>query len=463
MFKLMNRKLSVGIRLTIVAGIFILSSAVSTVLLARYGLTNIDFSKKERSGTEYNAAIWQTLQNGRSAVPGHERFDRQFGSASSYDAFANAENGAARAKAAANLIVSVADGSNLTLDPDLDSYYAMDASTVKLPNLLNMSYALSDAMDLPATDADRRIKIAMALDRFETAVNAALNSLDTCMKSNAAGLTGKALQTHRAALADAAAALASAAHRELNGEANPYRTVSAAFPSVLSRTWTATNTEQARIIDLRVSNLIRGLIFNVAIVAVLILVSLSLTLAVIIGLSRRFRGLDDAMSRLNKGDKTVEIPFLDDSNETGRIAETLSLLKQGLIEREEAAKQRHLERLAAEQAQKKAEAEAQAKSEALVVDTFGSGLKALADYDLAYRLNAELPAAYKVLQENFNHAIAVFERKQTESEEAVRQREAEQIAAHLAQQRAAEEAQAKAMALVVSSFGEGLNALANRT
>jgi methyl-accepting chemotaxis protein len=462
MFKLMNRRLSVGTRLSIVAALFILSSVVSAALLAKYGLTNIDFSRKERLGTEYNLRVWQALQRGAAAIDGHDSYDGAFASASAYDAFAKAQGWNDRVSAAATLIVAVADGSNLTLDPDLDSYYAMDASTVKLPNLLKMSLALSDALASDQTDPDRRIKIAMALDRFETAAAASLSSLDTSMKSNAPGLTQAALGKPRAALAVAAEAMAKAAHSELNGVPNDFAAASTAFPAVLSTAWLATNDELARIIDVRVGGLVDGLIVSVLIVAVLILISLAFTLAIKVGLSRRFRGLDETMVRLNRGDKSVVIPFLEDANETGRIAETLAHMKRDNIEREEAAKQRHLDRAAAAEARAKAEAEAQAKSEALVVGTFGEGLKALADYNLSFRLDGELPVAYRVLQDNFNHAIAVFERKQIECDQAARQREADRIAAVEAQAKAAEDAQARALSLVVSSFGEGLNALANR-
>lgn len=461
MFKLMNRTLSVGTRLAIVACFFIVSSAVSAALLAKYGLTNIDFSKKERLGTAYNQQIWQALQRGAKTIPGHGDYDAVFSSAAAYDAFAKAPP-SDRIATAANLIVAVADGSNLTLDPDLDSYYAMDASTVKLPNLLAMSQALREAMATGADDPDRRIKIAMALDRFETAANATLSSLDTCMKSNASGQSKLALQGPRAALAAAADALTVAAHSELNGQPNRFADAAAGFPGVLDKGWVATNAELERLLDRRIEGMVEGLIVNILIVVAIVLLALALTLAVTVGLSRRFRDLDAAMSRLNKGDKSVEIPYLDDVNETGRIAETLANLKKGLIEREEAAQQRRQERQAAEEARRAAEAEAQAKSEALVVSTFGTALKALADDDLAFRLDADLPAAYRVLQENFNHAIAAFERNKAEREEAARQREAERIAAAEAQNRAAEEAQNRAMALVVASFGEGLNALANR-
>ena len=56
--------------------------------------------------------------------------------ATATDALLKALAGAHRvaaAQAASDLIGKAADGSNLTLDPDLDSFYTQDALTVKVP------------------------------------------------------------------------------------------------------------------------------------------------------------------------------------------------------------------------------------------------------------------------------------------------------------------------------------------
>src|SRR5687767_11582576 len=62
------------------------------------------------------------------------------------------------------LIADTADVSNLTLDPDLDSFYLMDAVTVKIPTMLD-TIGLAD--DLDAVDATaRRDEIAVANGRL---------------------------------------------------------------------------------------------------------------------------------------------------------------------------------------------------------------------------------------------------------------------------------------------------------
>jgi methyl-accepting chemotaxis protein len=388
MFGFINGRLSIGLRLTLVASLFIASAAVSAVIQFQRGSENSDFSKKELLGTQYNAQIWTALQSGDlGALADHAPSDALFSSSDAFAAFAKTTAWSDRVAAAAALIVAVADGSNLTLDPDLDSYYAMDAATVKLPNLLAKSLDLNKAMATSATAPDRRITIAMALDRFRTAADAAYSSMDASMKDNAAGITKTALAPHRAALQAATDAMIAAAQSTLDGKMADYGKASGAFPAILDGGWRATNSELARIIDVRVTKLTNQLTTDIAIVVALVLLSGLLTLIVTLGLSRRFHGLDAAMARLNAGDKSVEVPFLDDTNETGRIAATLQQLKISMIEREAA------------------EERAQTQSISLVVSSFGKALHALSERDLSERISCELPAGYHGLQSDFNAAL----------------------------------------------------------
>ncbi|MBK8545804.1 MAG: HAMP domain-containing protein [Caulobacteraceae bacterium] len=48
------------------------------------------------------------------------------------------------------------------------------------------------------------------------------------------------------------------------------------------------------------------------------------------GLSVRFTSLGEAMDRLREGDFQASIPFTDDKNETGKIADTLRVLRDGI-------------------------------------------------------------------------------------------------------------------------------------
>ena len=160
-------------RKMLVAGLFF---CIPIALLAYFLVTNIreevEFAAKERSGVRYIAPLRDMLshllENRRAALlrgtapaaPGQvlaelDRVEARLGSTLATGeplralktrlAEVNGKAGAtARQRFEAhtalvgdllNLIVLVADNSNLTLDPDIDSYYLMDTLTTKLPPL----------------------------------------------------------------------------------------------------------------------------------------------------------------------------------------------------------------------------------------------------------------------------------------------------------------------------------------
>ena len=142
--------------------------------------TNIGFSAKERLGIEYNREIFPVLdlaqQARRDAVSGavpadlkgrlqaaqaklaevERRLGAELGTskahAAAQAAAAEAERNADAAKAfdaytayidaVTSLLFVATDGSNLTLDPDIDSYFVMDAALFRIPDLAETSAKL---------------------------------------------------------------------------------------------------------------------------------------------------------------------------------------------------------------------------------------------------------------------------------------------------------------------------------
>jgi methyl-accepting chemotaxis protein len=89
------------------------------------------------------------------------------------------------------LIAKTADASALTLDPDLDSYYVMDAVTARLPALAHELAAMGAALGAPA---DKRGALHMVqAARAAPLIEALGSDLDTAFKANADGETRKAL------------------------------------------------------------------------------------------------------------------------------------------------------------------------------------------------------------------------------------------------------------------------------
>jgi methyl-accepting chemotaxis protein len=160
------------------AGLISATVAVPLAVLATffYGnlATQIEFSSKERLGVEYSLALAPLLDLGqrwRAGTPDASAVDAAASRVSGLEqrigvdlgttklhaewrtaldqlkaATGDQANAAADGfiKATSALLLQATDGSNLTLDPDIDSYYLMDGSLFRLPDLIDQAAALRD-------------------------------------------------------------------------------------------------------------------------------------------------------------------------------------------------------------------------------------------------------------------------------------------------------------------------------
>ncbi|MEZ5994115.1 MAG: PAS domain S-box protein, partial [Hyphomonadaceae bacterium] len=323
-----NSKMSIGTRLALVSGVFVASSAVVTSLLVGSAMSQIDFSKKEEAGAEYLTGAWSAMRNGGAV---DQASAEEFGAGAAASAFAAARTDAERVTAGLSLIAAVADGSNLTLDPDLDSFYAMDAATVKIPALLSAGLELENVVG--STGPDRDVMLNIASDRLQSAADAAASSLEASISNNSSGETRQALAGAVSALRSAATDLIAAAHAA--GPGGNLDAAQAAFANSADTAWRDTAAELARLLDVRIANKQSELTMQLALVALFLAVAGALAFLVSKGLVGRFRSLTETMDRLREGDFKVEVPYTDDSHETGKIANTLEVLRDGMAKRVE--------------------------------------------------------------------------------------------------------------------------------
>jgi methyl-accepting chemotaxis protein len=98
---------------------------------------------------------------------------------------------------AAALIVKAGDTSNLILDPDLDSFYVMDALVTKVPGMLTGLADASDQAVLAEVDKahalDHRIDLALTQGAFMSATTAGTAGLETSYEKTADGALEKDL------------------------------------------------------------------------------------------------------------------------------------------------------------------------------------------------------------------------------------------------------------------------------
>jgi len=162
--------------------------------------SNIDFAKKEITGVRYIAevrGVQDAVVRGAGMAGLIERIqanetargaDLKTAAAATalLKALAGTDRGEA-AQAAADLIGKSADGSNLTLDPDLDSFYTQDALTVKLPTAVAGVAALTSAVARTAGHAVSvadQVTIGVQVGALRPTLDSLASDIDSAVQGN---------------------------------------------------------------------------------------------------------------------------------------------------------------------------------------------------------------------------------------------------------------------------------------
>ena len=397
MIRFINSKLSIPARLWLMVTLSAVPDVLLTALFIKQSMLDISFAQKEDDGCAYISKLWRpfidTAQAGKLDEPlaVDAEADVKFSATDASKAYVASTTIADRLDTGKALIGAVADGSNLTLDPDLDSYYAMDAATVRLPGLAVAAVALGKAATEPP-GSKRLIDIAFAVKSLEISSGDADSSLSASMKDNAAGLTRKALDENTQSLRTAASALAARGHKLLDGE--KVDDLAVAQSDVLKHvdsTWGVTNTELERLLEVRISGFYQKLTNSLIFAGVSLIISYTMSKIISAGLSRRMRRLVAAMDQLASNDVTTEIPYLTDKHETGAIARTLILFKQNVEARAALQDEKEL-----------------AQQQAAVVRTVAAGLEKLANGDLTAELSTPFPPDLEPIRVDFNATVVTL-------------------------------------------------------
>ncbi|ANP45681.1 methyl-accepting chemotaxis protein [Candidatus Viadribacter manganicus] len=404
MLKKLNSHLSIGARLSIMSALFVAATGVGVAALTTTALHQINFSEKERDGARYLEEIFAAWRSG-NVNPANAALNERFGAADEYNAFAGAEGELERDQAALALMAAVADGSNLTLDPELASYNLQDAISVRIPRMI-VEEGLVDAAVEASGDPERPYQLYHALAGLEAVSNDAAAALGRAIEADEAGVISAALARAQDELRRAGLEMVAEERSAIRGSTSiASSSTEENFPRVTGEVWTAAAADLDALLARRIDGLWLQLWMQLALVGLTMSAAGAIAYMVSTGLGRRFRDLGVAMDELNSGNDDAVIPYTSDLHETGKVAATLAKFKEGLLQRKRDAEQRERDKTQADAARIEATQAAQREAEALVVDTFGEALARLSNGDLTFRLSGEVPGAYRKLQTDFNDAI----------------------------------------------------------
>ncbi|PIC01614.1 methyl-accepting chemotaxis protein [Caulobacter sp. X] len=117
------------------------------------------------------------------------------------------------------------------------------------------------------------------------------------------------------------------------------------------------------------------------------------------------------MEVLANGSVDVEVKGAERKDEVGAMARSVQVFKDNAValRTAEAAQARANSEAEAERRRNQEMAEAAAKEQAQVMEIIAAGLNRLAEGDLTYRLDQDIPESYKRLQTDFNGAVTQLE------------------------------------------------------
>ena len=329
----LNQKLSVSQRLGIMSVMATLP--VLTLLNLYWGSEQkqIDFAQKERWGIEYLQGVWPVFAAQASGTQASsEQMAAARAAASKFDKKLDIGGAAllssGRMEDSAALITKIADGSGLTLDPDIDSFYVMDEVTVALPSMKQVLRQIPTAEEIASQDpvasagtlaaAKAVLELAATKHQSDVAAAIAASKLDA-VKTQIPPLAAK-LDEAVAALRDEASAGAIAPETVENARA------------AINDLWFVSAQGLADLLKARQGKISSQLWLNLGIAFSLLALAGGLMLVVVRGITSRTSGLADVLDQLAlHNDTSVNVPYLDDRHEFGRIAKAVGVFKDSLL------------------------------------------------------------------------------------------------------------------------------------
>jgi hypothetical protein len=207
------RKLQFRSKAAIITLVFLLPLITMGIGYFKAMAASIEFSAKERVGVEYLRAALPvlkhafavrsepTLSSSLSALGSefkkleavHTRIGDDLAASDAFHALktsvvaatsptSSAQSSEELVAAALRLVVAATDGSNLTLDPDLDTYYLMDSALAAAPPLIDSILQLRDAAVASASTASTPSSLSTPRSKRHARVPAAGASLSLLPK-----------------------------------------------------------------------------------------------------------------------------------------------------------------------------------------------------------------------------------------------------------------------------------------
>ncbi|MGH8615760.1 MAG: methyl-accepting chemotaxis protein [Gammaproteobacteria bacterium] len=239
-----------------------------------------------------------------------------------------------------DLVVHVGDTSNLILDPELDSYYLMDAVVNKLPPLVEALGVLrgkSAGIAAAKTfDTDQKVELAGAKDKVPEAVNAARRAISVALEKNDA--LRPELSSRAQTLSLASKQFLDLVEQRLDQAAVIDVSASEMFTTgtqpieATLRLYDASAVALTELLQQRVARLNRGKYVDLSVAGFCLLVAIALVALVVYDIKQPFERVGKLADSLAAGNLDSDIKVDNRKDEAGWLLYSLKLMQNNLRE-----------------------------------------------------------------------------------------------------------------------------------
>jgi methyl-accepting chemotaxis protein len=309
--------------------------------------SSIEFARKETLGVRYIAevrGVQDAVVRGADMIGLVERVkanetangaDLKTATAANalLKALAGADHAAA-AQVAADLIGKAADGSNLTLDPDLDSFYTQDALTVKVPAAVTSVASLATSVAGTAghdISAEDQVTIGIQGGALRPTLDGLASDIESAVQGNPDKTVDGAVTASVAKVtATAKAVLASLAD---HAKATDAQTVALPLFDAITEAGAADAGEVEHLLNRRIAGLRSAEFLSAGIALALFVAAIAYVLIVVQrGAINPLRVLTTTMRKLAERDLNVEVGGLTRGDEVGGMARAVQVFKDNMIQ-----------------------------------------------------------------------------------------------------------------------------------
>jgi methyl-accepting chemotaxis protein len=359
----MLKRLPIRHKLLLIVALFLAPIALQVMLFVQQSRKDIAFSSAEIDGVTYLQTVWPTLHGAITAVGDEVKagdralvaamtekgaaFDEAMRTGdvakAAVDALAKAgwpgapikDGEASQAAIAAlrTLVAKIGDGSNLILDPDLDSFYVMDLTVVKLPEAIDAAGALlaSARANAQTTPLPFETKAAylLAAGRFKSAIDGANGSVEAAYSGNADGTVKAALEAPTKALMTAGETFQAevkkiaAAYAEDRYAAVDIAALKTSHDAVLRAAdalWQAAAVDLDRLLSIRVDGFVQKLYVALGVTLFAALLAFVLAISLRLSILRSLRNLEMRIRSLADAAIDADIPEARGTDEIAQLA-----------------------------------------------------------------------------------------------------------------------------------------------